>query len=249
MRKRKKIAHTTAVKILLSTVPAVKRRVDDGVETFALIWGERAIGKTTAAQWVTKQLPYAVYLPLNPVNSKSESALVRAMVEALGYPARWSVTQHLKVLEETKGKVFVLDNAEFLLQKKGRRPKTPPLLSLLKHLTEVGFGFVLLSNEDVPPELAKYPEIWKRIREIVELPLITPEDLMAFGELYGINSKDWLSIAAYCEAYNITAIDIDEFFAMLCRNKIQELDLKTFQELWEKHEAKKVSHRKEIAML
>jgi len=248
--RRGKLAHTTAVKILLQAVPAVKRRIDDGVETFVLIWGERAIGKTTAAQWVVKQLPYAVYLPLTPVNSKSESSLIRSMVEALGYPAKWSVTQHMRILEEeTRGKVFVIDNAEFLLVKKGRRPKTPPLLSLLKYLSEIGYGFVLLSNEDVPPEIAKYPEIWKRVREVIELPLITPEDLMEFGKLYGITSKEWLFIAGYCEANAITAIDIDEFFAMLKRNKVKELDMSAFKELWEKHEEKKLKRKQEIRLV
>lgn len=237
-----KIAQTTAVKILTRLVPSVKKRIDGGVETFALVWGERTIGKTTAGIAVAKQYPYAVYLPLNPVNSKSESALVRAMVEALGYPAKWSVTQHLKILtEESIGKVFILDNAEFLFQKKGRRPKTPPLLALLKYLTEVGHGFILLSNEDVPPELVKYPEIWKRVREVIELPVITVEDLKEFGKLHGITSNEWEAIHQFCEANYITAIDVDEFFGMLARNKVREISLETFRQLWEKTETQKLA--------
>jgi hypothetical protein len=237
-----KIAQTTAVKILARLVPSVKKRIDGGVETFALVWGERTIGKTTGGMAVAKKYPYAVYLPLNPVNSKSESALVRAMVEALGYPAKWSVTQHLKILTEEVGKkVFIIDNAEFLLQKKGRRPKTPPLLSLLKYLTEIGHGFILLSNEDVPPELVKYPEIWKRVREIYELPVITVEDLKEFGELHGITSSEWDAIYEFCKANFITAIDLDEFFGMLARNKVKELSFEVFSKLWERGENQRLA--------
>jgi len=227
---------TTIYNILSNELVNLQAAVDNGTETIYLFWGDRAIGKTVAAEKVAEEFPNVWYVPLTPFNTKSESAFVRGLVEAMGKPIKWGMSANLKVLTEEVGKqVFILDNAEELFNLKSRTPKTPPLLRVLKFLVERGHGFALLSNEDVPPKLAVYKEVWKRIRKVVKFETLYKEDLEAFAKAYGIKLKDLGKVFVAVSKVGLTAIDLDEIFYNASLNGFEELGLKEFKTLLQLH--------------
>jgi|GEM_PF-6138791 len=232
----RRFAPTTIYNILSEELVNLQTAVDNRTETIYLFWGDRAIGKTVAAEKVAEEFPNVWYVPLTPFNTKSESAFVRGLVEAMGKPVKWGMSANLKVLTEEVGKqIFILDNAEELFNLKSRTPKTPPLLRVLKFLVERGHGFALLSNEDVPPKLAVYKEVWKRIRKIVKFQTLYKEDITAFAQAYEVKVKETERIFALAEKNGLTAIDLDELFYNATLNGFEEVDLKTFKTLLRYH--------------
>jgi len=240
----RRFAPTTIYNILTEELINLQTAVENGTETIYLFWGDRAIGKSVAAEKVAEEFPNVWYVPLTPFNTKSESAFVRGLVEAMGKPIKWGMNANLKVLtEESQKQIFILDNAEELFNLKSRTPKTPPLLRVLKFLVERGHGFALLSNEDVPPKLAVYKEVWKRIRRIVHFKSLYKEDIEAFGKAYGVKVLETERIYTLAEKAKLTAIDLDEIFYNATLNGFEEVNPKTFKSLLQFHleEKKEVS--------
>jgi hypothetical protein len=230
--RRQKVVPTQLYKILRGEVLNLQASVKDGNETIYLFWGDRAIGKTTAAKRVAEDLPGVWYVPLNPMNTKSESSFVRALVEAMQKPTKWGALANLKVLtEETEPQIFLLDNGEELFNLKSRTPKTPPLLRMVKYLTEVGHGFAIISNEDIPPKIAVYREVWKRVRKVVKFEEIYPEDINHFAEAYSVNVSNPQKLFDIAKELGLTAIDLSDIFRQAFFNMLHEIDAKTFKQL------------------
>lgn len=240
----RRFAPTTIYNILSEELINLQTAVENGTETIYLFWGDRAIGKTVAAEKVAEEFPNVWYVPLTPFNTKSESAFVRGLVEAMGKPVKWGMSANLKVLtEEAQKQIFVLDNAEELFNLKSRTPKTPPLLRVLKFLVERGHGFALLSNEDVPPKLAVYKEVWKRIRKVVRFKNLYKEDIQAFANAYGLRVEEPEKVFSLAERSGLTAIDLDEIFYSAALNGFEVVSPKEFKGLLKFHleEKKEVS--------
>jgi len=227
---RETLVRTKLYDILHAEVLNLQSAVLDGTETLYLLWGDRAIGKTTAAKKVAEEVPGVWYVSLNPMNTKSESSFVRALVEAMQKPTKWGALANLKVLtEETEPQTFLLDNGEELFNLKSRTPKTPPLLRMVKYLTEVGHGFAIISNEDIPPKIAVYKEVWKRVRKVVRFEEIYPEDIQRFAEAYSIRVKPE-RLYEIARGLGLTAIDLSDIFRQAQFNALDELSPKTFKQ-------------------
>ena len=230
--RRQKVVTTQLYNILKGEVLNLQASVRDGNETLFLFWGDRAIGKTTAAKRVAEELPGVWYVGLNPMNTKSESSFVRALVEAMQKPTKWGALANLKVLtEETEPQIFLLDNGEELFNLKSRTPKTPPLLRMVKYLTEVGHGFAIISNEDIPPKIAVYKEVWKRVRKVVYFEEIYPEDIIYFAEAYEIKVFEPQRLFEIAKELGLTAIDLSDIFRQALFNMLPELDSKGFKQI------------------
>ena len=230
MREQKLVA-TQLYNILHGEVLNLQASVKDGNETLFLFWGERAIGKTTAAKWVAREIPGVWYVGLNPMNTKSESSFVRALVEAMQKPTKWGALANLKVLTEEVGpQIFLLDNGEELFNLRSRTPKTPPLLRMVKYLTEAGHGFAIISNEDIPPKVALYREVWKRVRKVVHFEEIYPDDITAFAEAYKVKVAEPEKLYEIAKEFGLTAIDLADIYRQASFNFIEELDAKEFRE-------------------
>ena len=166
------------------------------------------------------------------MNTKSESSFVRALVEAMQKPTKWGALANLKVLtEETEPQIFLLDNGEELFNLKSRTPKTPPLLRMIKYLTEVGHGFAIISNEDIPPKIAVYKEVWKRVRKVVHFEEIYPEDITYFAEAYGVKVSEPQRLFEIAKELGLTAIDLSDIFRQALFNMLAELDAKSFKQI------------------
>jgi len=228
---REKFVWTRLCEIVKQEVLNLQASVKEGHETVFLFWGDRAIGKTTACKKVAGELPEVHYVSLNPMNTKSESSFVRALVEAMGKPTRWGAMANLKTLTEEKPQVFLLDNGEELFNLKSRTPKTPPLLRMVKYLTEAGHGFAIISNEDIPPKVAVYREVWKRVRRVVEFEDLYLDDVIAFAKAYGVKVKDTERIYEEAKALGLTAIDLADIFRHAFYNLVEEVNIRTFKEL------------------
>jgi len=230
--REQKLIRTQLYNILTEELLNLQASVKDGSETIFVLWGDRAIGKTTSAKWIAKELPGVWYVPLNPMTTKSESAFIRSLVEAMQKPTKWGALANLKILtEETKQQVFILDNGEELFNLKSRIPKTPPLLRMVKYLTEVGHGFAIIGNEDIVPKLVPYKEIWKRVRHVVEFKPLYPEDVPNFANAYGIKVKNAEKVFEIATSLGLTAIDLSDIFRQAYFNFIEEIEPKTFKKL------------------
>jgi len=230
--RRQKVVTTQLYNILKGEILNLQASVRDGNETLFLFWGDRAIGKTTSAKRVAEEIPGVWYVGLNPMNTKSESSFVRALVEAMQKPTKWGALANLKVLtEETEPQIFLLDNGEELFNLRSRTPKTPPLLRMVKYLTEVGHGFAIISNEDIPPKIAVYKEVWKRVRKVVRFEEIYPEDILHFAEAYGVKVSAPKKLFEIAKELGLTAIDLSDIFRQALFNMLPELDAKAFKQI------------------
>jgi hypothetical protein len=229
-----KKAELTALTILRLEVAEVKTKIDAGLETIHIVWGDRGIGKSNAGRIVAKEFPYAYYVPLQELEEHySVSAFYRLMVEATGSEACWSAKANLEELKKLEKPVFILDDAEELVYSPRKRGKTPILLRKVKYLTELGFGFVFLGNEDVYPKVALYPEVKRRVRKKVEVPSLTPQDIAAFAKAYGITipEGDIQQIYEYASKKGLVAIQLDDLFSTAWFNAFEVLTFKDFKSL------------------
>jgi len=233
-------AETLILKTLLKVVPKVKALTKRGVETIVIIEGDYATGKTTAGMLTTKKYPYAYYADLGAYDLNSKAKLTKILVRAAGRTPLWTEVDNIEILKELSDSVFIIDHAEDLLNLRGKKHSpTPPLLKLIKHLTEWGIGVVLIANKSFSAEVFKYPEVWKRVEEVIELPALSEEDLRAFEKTYKVKLVQPAKVLDYCIQNGLTAIDLDKVFSKLARNGIFEVDLATFKTVFEGVETSK----------
>jgi hypothetical protein len=199
---------THVEQILTTTIQALRKlRMEQEMPLHALVWGKWGVGKTVAAQRITKHEKDTFYIKI-PDGEVTRGRLYRLIGFSLGcgarntYEATLDLIKHHLLFHNLKP-ILILDEAQRILRKQH-------ILNELKDLSEdkeLGFCYVFLGDQSTPRLIAAHDHsLFKRFAIRKELQALTQETIAFLIKEYRIQA-DPTQIFHYAKEKGWTTLD------------------------------------------
>ncbi len=208
--------------ILTSTIQVLRKlRMEQNLTPHALIWGKWGVGKTVAAQRISRREPDVFYVKL-PDGDISRSRLYRLLGFAIGCGARSTAESTLDIIKHHLlyydiKPIFILDEVQRIIRR-------PNVLNELKDLSEdpdLEFSYVFVGDHTIPRLLASHDHsIFRRFVIKKELQPLTVETISELLREYKIQA-DPVQIFNFAKERSWTTLDASIVLQAVKNQKVE----------------------------